>query len=642
MKKFLFETAKIVGTATDKAWSQVHTFSPTEEKKLSKRGQFLAVISLSELAEEIEAVAAGKEIISRLHEEYYGRLEKSALDQLKEALQQVLRETKEEAKVEIEAAALVGETIYFAVAGKGKILAQREGKMAKILVGEEKEVEVASGRAVGGDVFLIGSQKFFSLLAEEVIETALSAGSANETAETLMPLVHGKKEDGTAAAAVLRLESMVETKPEVLVPPGVEPEEEKKAKPVFLSGFKGSLKERFSFLLRQMVRFGRLLLFKIEKSLKRRAIYLSGEEKEKKRPQRTLMTVAVILLVLLVVSVILGARQRSRTPAGNQVATILKQAQTRKEEGEALIELNPIRARQLLLEARYLLDEISPEEANQAVFDFRAELEESLALVMREHEVEPKSYYDLVIIKDGAQGDDWAVSGEELIIFDKGKKTIYSLGVSDKQSTILAGGDDLADGQQVAAFLPKIYLLTERGILEFDKETKRKNLVIETDEEWREIVDFRAFGGNLYLLDKKGEIWKYPGVEGGFGVFRHWLKGEADFSDAVGMSIDGSVWVLEADGTILKFTQGGRDAFTISGLDKSLANPQAIFTDDDQENLYILDKDNSRVVVINKSGEYHSQYRWEGMGGVSHLMASEEEKKILLLSGNKVYEIEIR
>lgn len=640
MKKFLLETAKIVGTATEEAWSQVHTFSPTEKEKLARRGEFLAVISLSELAEG-EVVAAGREMISRLHEEYYGHLEGKAIDQLKKALTRVLKETEEEARIEIGAAALIGETIYFAVAGEGRVLVQREGKIATILSGEEEKVEVASGRVAGGDVFLLGSQKFFSLLAEGAIKAALSAESANEAAESLTPMIHGKKEDGRAAAAVLKIERLKEEKPEAVSLPEKKMPEEKAT--FERERFGADTKDKLVAFSKQGIKLGQLLLFKVEKKLKRRAIYLAKEDKEKERPRKTLMSVAAILLILLMVSVVLGMRQRSRRQEGGGQAAILRQAQTKKGEGDALIDLNPIRARQLLLEARDLINEISDEEATQAVLDFKVELEQSLSLVMREHEVEPISYFDLVFIKDGAKGDDLAISGGEMVIFDKEKRAIYSLEIATKQSAFLAGGESLVDGQQVAAFLPKIYLLTERGVLEFDKETKREKLVIEPDDEWGEIVDFRAFGGNLYLLDKGGEIWKYPGIEGGFGAYRFWLKGEEpDFSDAVGMSIDGSIWILKRNGTILKFTQGGRDPFTISGLDQPLNNPTAIFTDDDQENLYIVDKGNSRVVVINKSGEYDSQYLWQGMGDIVGLVASEEEKKILLLSANQIFAIEIK
>jgi hypothetical protein len=641
MKKFLLKTAKIVGTTTDKAWSQVHTFSPTEDEKLLKRGHFLAVISLSDLAEGIEPAAAGKEMISRLHEEYYGHLEEKVIHQLAKALEQILAETKEEAKVEIEAAALVEGVIYFAIAGKGKILIQRKGKLAAILSGEERKVEVASGRVESDDLFLLGSQKFFSLLNEEVIKTALSTNSTSEAAELLMPVVHKQEEDGTTAATVLKLKAGVEEK-EVLESEK-EVSLEKKPKAVSKRLVKEAVSGKISRILRPITRTGQLFFLRAGRKLKRRAIYLSGEESRKQKSKRTLITVALILAVLLLVSVVLGARQKNRQQEGSGLEMILRQATIKKEEGEALIDLNPIRARQLLIEAKGLIEEIDPEETTQAIFDFQAELEQSLSSVMREHEVEPRSLFDLVIIKDDAWGNDLAVSGREMVVFDQNKKTIYGVGIDGKNSSILTGGEDLTGGQQVGAFLPKIYLLTDRGILQFDKETKRQSLVIETDENWREIVDLRAFGGNLYLLDKQGEIWKYPGLEGGFGSYRHWVKNEeSDFSDAVGMSIDGSVWVLKSDGRIWKYTQGTRDAFVMSGLDKPLDNPAAIFTDDDQENLYLLDKGNSRVVVINKSGEYHSQYLWQGASEATALIASEEEKKILLLSGNKIYEIEIK
>lgn len=633
MEKILLQTAKIVGTVSPQAWSQVHAFSPIEEEKLARRGQLLAVISLSELTQEVEVVAAGREIISRLHEGYYGQIEEKAIIQLKKAIEQVISESAKEAKLEIEAAVLLEETIYFAIAGEGKVLIQREGKMATVLKGEEGKVEVASGGIEDNDMFLLGSQKFFSLLADGSIKAALLSNSASEAAETLTPMIHGREEDGTAAAAVLRIKKVIrEGETAELEKPG--PIEKKETKPTRVLKY-------LSQLLEQIAIAFQLLLFKLEKKIKHRAIYLSEEEKEKRKPQKTLMTIAVILLFLLLVSVIFGARERSRTRQAGGTA-ILAEAKVKKQEGEALIDLNPIRARQLLLESKSLIEKIKPEERNQAVIDFQSGLEKSLSLVLKEHEVEPTVIFDLDLIKDGAKGDDLDVSGKELIVFDKEKKTIYSLEIGGKKSAILVGGEELTDGKQVAAFLPKIFLLTKKGIFQFDKETKRLGLVIEADENWGEIIDLRAFGGNLYLLDKKGEIWKYPSIEIGFGASRLWLKGEKpDFSDALEMAIDGSVWVLKADGTILKYTQGAKDHFVISGLDKPLNNPTSIFTDDDQEKIYILDKGNSRVLVVDKSGEYNSQYIWSGIGEVNGLITSEEDKIILLLSGSKIYKIDI-
>ena len=186
--------------------------------------------------------------------------------------------------------------------------------------------------------------------------------------------------------------------------------------------------------------------------------------------------------------------------------------------------------------------------------------------------------------------------------------------------------------------------MTDKGIVEVKTETKRSNLVIEKDEEWGEIVGLGAFGGNLYLADKAGMIWRYPVSETGFGSKQKWLGSgvSPDLSEVVSMAIDGSIWLLMRDGKILKFTRGAPDAFGYSGLDKDLDKPQALYSDDEIENLYLLDRGNSRILVLAKSGEYQGQYLWSGISQASDLVVSETEKKILLLVNDKVYVIEIK
>jgi hypothetical protein len=108
------------------------------------------------------------------------------------------------------------------------------------------------------------------------------------------------------------------------------------------------------------------------------------------------------------------------------------------------------------------------------------------------------------------------------------------------------------------------------------------------------------------------------------------------------MTIDGALWILKSEGTILKYIRGVKEAFGVAGLSKPFSGPVAAWTDSDQEHLYVLDKGNSRVVVLAKSGEYDSEYVWEGITDVSGILVREKEKKIFLLAGSKIYEIEIR
>ena len=86
---FKVTSVKISGTPTGSVWTQVHEFVPTEAEKLTKRGQFFAVISCQGSEAVPNETVAGREVLTRLHEEYFGNLEATPLVALKNALQKV-------------------------------------------------------------------------------------------------------------------------------------------------------------------------------------------------------------------------------------------------------------------------------------------------------------------------------------------------------------------------------------------------------------------------------------------------------------------------------------------------------------------------------------------------------------------------
>ena len=100
--------------------------------------------------------------------------------------------------------------------------------------------------------------------------------------------------------------------------------------------------------------------------------------------------------------------------------------------------------------------------------------------------------------------------------------------------------------------------------------------------------------------------------------------------------------MLFSDGTIVKYVRGVKDVFVITGLDEALVEPIKIYTSPEVDNLYILDRQSTRVVVIGKNGEYQSQFRWPGVAGAKDLVVSEELKKILLLTGEKVFSLDLQ
>lgn len=633
MVKFQLQLAKIVGAPTGGKWSQVHSFIPAEPAKTSQRGQFLAVVSLGNLESgsgkptrleelEIEMVAAGREVIGRLHEEYYGDLTGSALECLEKAVKKVAAEVKSEAEIEIAAAAVIGEVLYLAIFGQGRLVLKRGEKLGTILGSEG----TASGYLQEDDLFLLGTGRIFAVVAKGTLRAALLAGSPEETAEVLRPIIHAHTDGGDVAALIAQVKREGEIIARRLSPPA------KAMKDL------GRLKMCWQAINSWPVR--------ISRRIRKEAIYLTEARKKKERSQKVVVTVALVLFILLGVSVILGTRQRKRLGEDKQITDLLQQAQAKQEEGKALLELNPSKARELLLAAQGLIQQVEPSGVtNPAVIEFKQELESLLVQVLREHQVVPGVYFDLELIKAGASGYDLGLSGEQAIIVDRGKAAVYSLGIEDKKSAILAGGQEFEGANQIASSLSKAFILTAKGVMEVDVATKKQRLAVQVDDEWGEIADLCTFGGNLYLLDKEGMIWKYSASEEGFGTKRRWLTSgeQTRFFDVVSMAIDGAIWVLKSDGTILKYVQGVQNAFGIAGLDKPFSDPAALYTDSEQEHLYLLDQGNSRVVVLAKSGEYEVSYFWQqGLEEVDNLVVSEEKGKIWLLGGSKIYEIGIK
>lgn len=624
MEKFLLHFAKIVGTPTETSGSWVHAFSPQEAEKLQKRGHLLAVIGLMEFAGSGEVVTVGKEIISRLHEEYYGDLSASAFHQLQGTINKVSQEAKEgtEFKLDIGAVGLVGEVLYAVANNGGKLLINRQGEIKTILA----ETNTLSGYFQDGDVFLLGTGEFFRLVDEETLNLALKAQSPDEAVEILAPSIHGQQ-DGGAAAIVFQ----------VLVPK----EELKKEAKSFLSTSKPIIikeKRTFEGGKRWKTKISELIEG-IDEKIKRRIIYLKANKEKSPRSQKTLISVALILLIILVVAVFFGMKQRKNYGLTNQTSGLLQQAKLKKEEGEGLLTLNPAKSRQLLLEAQALVNQMETVGVQtEELTKFKQELMSLLGSALQEHQVEGVPFFDLEIIKAGALGSHFLLSGEQMIVLDKNQNSLYSIGLQDKKSTILAGGEKLNGLSLMADLGGTLYALAEEGVYKVNKNSEVK---IKKDEEWSSPLGMAGFTGNLYLLTS-GEIWKYLMVDETFGVKQRWLKEATDLSQTVEMMIDGSVWVLGSDNRILKFTRGVKDGFNLTGLTKPLSQTVAFYTNADLTNLYLLDKGNSRLVVVSKTGEYQKEYLWSGLNQANDLVVTPDEGQIFLLSGGKIFTINLK
>jgi len=664
---FSLKVAKVIGTPNGTAWSQVHDFK-VEGEKLEKRGKLLVVLTLKEIEGGVAALSVGREVLARINEEYYGNLQGVPFERLKETLEKLAQEFQ---SLELLLAVFYRNVGYFGILGGGKVVVKRESVIQTILElgpdeeqgnaktrnlaslsAETRKILIASGFVQEGDIFLLGSQKFFEAVAEGTWRAALGAGEPEEMVETLAPIVVGREKVGGVAAGIIKVgsgkwemgneiikEDLDERNSLVSVLSEVT-HDEKETPNVLLQKAKRVLRRLVSvFSVIQRV-LGRFIRFRPK------SVFVRRQADQQKRT-KTLLTVAIILIFLLLVSIVLGIRKRVGEKRRSQVETLIAEIESKLEEGKGLGTIKPGEAKKVLQEAQKLLDEIEKSKVkSQKSKVLREEIETELAKVVKEYQFsELPVFLDLSLVEEDAKGDNLALFGNNLVVLDKKGKRLIGIDLEKKSSQILAGGEDLTGASKVAVWDDKVYVLTPKGILEFSYHLSPITYHLLTDSSWGEIADLSNYKGNFYLLDKgKNTVWRYLVTETGFGAKQNWLKGETKLSQPVSFAIDGLVWILEdyPSGPIRKFSSGVEEQFLVSGLEKSLASPTRIYTDDKTKNLYILDKGNYRVVVLDKEGNYQASYLWVGIADVQDLVVSEEAKKILLLAGRKIYEIEIK
>jgi hypothetical protein len=149
------------------------------------------------------------------------------------------------------------------------------------------------------------------------------------------------------------------------------------------------------------------------------------------------------------------------------------------------------------------------------------------------------------------------------------------------------------------------------------------------------IASARSYLTYLYLLDtKNSQIYRYPRAEGGFGEKTNWLKGAADFSGAKDMAINDNIYVTDGK-EISKFFQGKKQDYSIEKTATSLSIDK-LYTKTGSENLYVLDKTNSRILKLDKDGKILAQYYNSEIGSANDFAVDEENNTVYVSNENGV------
>lgn len=364
------------------------------------------------------------------------------------------------------------------------------------------------------------------------------------------------------------------------------------------------------------------------------------------RSSKILLGTSVVLALLFIISLGFLVGRKDNQENLTYYSSLLAQGLEKQAQAEAaLIYQDENKARGLLLETRAIVSQIlesgylqtEAKKLEQKAFD---QFEKLDYLV----EVEPEIVAHL---PEKAQGGEILKLKDNLYFYGPSDNSLYRLNPADKTLTSLKVGSINLGRFRLAVPIEEdnaIVFYTEGPGLAIYDATGDKLASLKSDFAFNNIniQDIANYGANIYLLDRENnQIIKQNKILGGYGESAGWLEQPANFKDAKSLAIDGAIYVLDSDGQISKYFTGKKEEFKISQPFKPLNQPTKIFTQPDMTNLYILDPNNKRVVVFDKEGSLVKQYASEKFDDLKDIWVVENQGKIYLLDGLKVFLIKM-
>ncbi|MFH1315036.1 MAG: hypothetical protein ABIH67_01430 [Candidatus Uhrbacteria bacterium] len=357
----------------------------------------------------------------------------------------------------------------------------------------------------------------------------------------------------------------------------------------------------------------------------------------------------IALIVVFIISVLFISRGKAVERENDLFVTSLQAIEERRDEAMAsIIYHDENQARTLLFQALDMINatKITKEEQTIEIESLRNEIELALDDLRRVTTIEqPTVLADLRSTESTAEASNITLSNNGLLLFAN-NQSVYQLDLENKTLNLIdvssdAVGTAMASGWDDTNNL--IFFLDDRpGLSLFDPD---QNILTDMSADLiGSIPDIEVYARRIYAVSPETEqILRYDRVGYDFGSGSAWIEShQTSLTDAVSITIDGSIYLLKADGTFVKFDSGNEVSWSHDLIDPALSSDKArIWSTDTSDFMYVLDPDQKRVLVIRKeTGALIVQYYSENFTDLKDFIVDEESGQIYLLAGTQILSIE--
>ncbi|MFZ5438204.1 MAG: hypothetical protein ACOZAK_04090 [Patescibacteria group bacterium] len=506
----------------------------------------------------------------------------------------------------------------------GSVLLKRNGKIGEILF-STGELKIIEGVLQDGDLFSIATEEAkdtFSNLKEKL---------ANKTEEIATKLVSELQDNQTSSLVAVGLleETIIE----------VDSTTKKVNRKVF--------KEKLANLINYSRKVNLKNLFLVPKKISTKINF--SKEKVTLEQQNNLQLFLKIAFFLITVFVaIIFWKQQAIKKELEPITPVLENIDQRFEQLK-----NNDRTSQLELrtESRNLLKELedlitqnkdnkySLEAIKKQYQEIQA-FSETISGVETQGPLDP--FFDLRLAEPEFIEKQTSLDGQQLFALDAaGEYGIY-LDLTNKQTTKFDLGKVEVSTKAIAIGENSLFALGN-GIHVFNltDPEKHQQLKEEGDSD-RGGTIIKAYGPYIYIFNpEKRNIYRYLLKDEELSEPIGWLidKQDLDFSAVESMAVDGDLWLTDNNGQIFKYTQGQKQDFTIKDLPTTLGKTIKIAASENNDYLYILDKDQQKVVILQKDGQFVKEISSESLSSGGNIVALTDKPGALVISGSLIYQL---
>ena len=629
---------RLVSDSSVNDWAQVYARVPFDEQEVGKKGALFGAVRLKG-GEEL--VSRGTEIFSWL-DEHFNKIEKGG--DLKSLMEELEKKDKELEAVWIWVS-LEGKKRIMRVmgVGDGRVDILREGNRIE-LVTKERLGQVVKGELKEGDRLIMGVGKVVDL-KEGVIGEEENLEKISEELKVKME----KSGNGSMAGLLLEVGGMKKEKEGEVMEEKEEEEKVVEKKEVKASEEVEEEKEKEKEVeISEEVMVSRAGV-KIEEDGegKNKGGWWKKSDtgvkvRDRGGKEKKLLYLGGVFLVLFLVSVGIGSVKMKQKKEETAWLAVVEPWERKEEESLALVEVNPVGARELLRGVMKEVEEKEGEYVDSRYEDdfeeLKIRLQESWKKVSGESEVEITVLTSLELLRSGLKGEKIVRINEgKVLVLDGNSGVVVEVVLEDKGMEMVLGKGEDKGWKNVAGDGNTIVVLGEDGL---EYEIGESDGEMEFDGSVLTAVSVGMFASGVYVLDAGAEeIWKFAVSGSELEERRRWLSAgeELGLSEVVDMDIDGDIWILSSGGGVGRLRRGYQEVYSLKGGPEDLSG-DAIAVSLEGERLVVLNKGNSRVVEFNKeTGEYVKQLVGEKIGKMDDILITEDEKLLGLGEGELFY-----